>query len=135
MTVSKGKKRFNLHLKKDDAELVRDFIKESSFQISFSGYIDILLSIVADNIREFQKDSTRKHMEYHELFEILKIKEMAQDHADLSLEHLLNDNPKLAIELMKYAKLKFSDRYHKKQGILTDEKIGEIVRNYKDKQE
>jgi len=113
MDSAQGKKRYNLHLHKENTELVKGFLKRTAGGMVLSHYIDMLLQITADNIRRAGLDKKHKSISIMTYLEVLRLVEFADDETDRNLADMINKDPEKAIRLMTEHNIKFSDRFRK----------------------
>jgi hypothetical protein len=110
--AAEGKKRFNLHLSQENAEILREHLKGSG--MTLSNYVDVLIGLTVDNLKKAGiKPGDR--MDVSQFFELFRIDELQIDHSDKALEDLMDRDPELALKLIKEYKLGFSERYYERK--------------------
>ncbi len=98
MAVAEGKKRYNLHLHKENAEFVRDFLK-GGCGWSLSTLVDVYLSTVANRIKKSGLSSDGA-IGFNELFEVLNVTDVQKAQSKQAMVELIRSDPELAAKLI-----------------------------------
>ena len=108
-----GKKRYNLHLNEENTEKMRAFLKHG--RTSLSNYVDGIIAIALENLDLEGIEVDQESIDARKFIELIGLQGSLEISSDQALEELMENDPELALKLIKDYKFSFSERYYQRK--------------------